>query len=81
MTTSAGVTEAFSDAISVSHLAVGSARIAVLDGLTDSRYQSDAMTLTARWDLSEEPCPFLRTDWAIMTVDGRYVQNFTDMKG
>ena len=37
--------------------------------------------MEAKWDVSGDPCPVVRYEWAIQRADGLRVQEFTDMGG
>ena len=37
--------------------------------------------ISARWDVSGDPCPVLKYEWAIERIDGERVQEFYDTNG
>ncbi|XP_052806219.1 uncharacterized protein LOC128235437 [Mya arenaria] len=45
----------------------------------DIDYQVETSSLEAKWDVSGDPCPVIKYEWAIESTDGRVIQNFTDM--
>ncbi|XP_052806221.1 uncharacterized protein LOC128235438 [Mya arenaria] len=45
----------------------------------DIDYQVETSSLEAKWDVSGDPCPIIKYEWAIESTDGRVIQNFTDM--
>ncbi|KAK3612537.1 hypothetical protein CHS0354_024514 [Potamilus streckersoni] len=47
----------------------------------DIEYQTDRTTLYARWDVSGDPCPAVKYEWAIERLDGYRVQDFVDTFG
>ncbi|KAK3612515.1 hypothetical protein CHS0354_024486 [Potamilus streckersoni] len=47
----------------------------------DIEYQTDRTTLYARWDVSGDPCPAVKYEWAIERIDGYRVQEFVNTYG
>ena len=44
-------------------------------------FQTNINTIQAGWDMSGDPCPAVRYEWAIRRVDGLEVSSFLDMGG
>ncbi|WAR05119.1 hypothetical protein MAR_020488, partial [Mya arenaria] len=45
----------------------------------DIDFQVETSLLEAKWDVSGDPCPATKYEWAIESTGGRIIQNFTDM--
>ncbi|KAK3788402.1 hypothetical protein RRG08_044436, partial [Elysia crispata] len=47
----------------------------------DIDYQTSRTAISARWDVSGDPCPVLTYEWAIERIDGQRVQDYYDTNG
>ncbi|KAK6174798.1 hypothetical protein SNE40_013376 [Patella caerulea] len=47
----------------------------------DIDFQTNLNTIRSRWDVSGDPCPVSKYEWAIERIDGLRVQDYTDTKG
>ncbi|KAL5014713.1 hypothetical protein ScPMuIL_008983 [Solemya velum] len=47
----------------------------------DINFQTDRTTIMAVWDVSGDPCPVVKYEWAIERMDGLSVQEFVDTEG
>ncbi|XP_041378093.1 uncharacterized protein LOC121390363 [Gigantopelta aegis] len=80
-------TMATSNGVYMSYLSQGDeplSHIAVSDtdgGHIDVDFQTSTSSLSAMWDVSGDPCPVDKYEWAIERADGYVVQQFTDAEG
>ena len=44
-------------------------------------YQTDTSTIRAAWDVSGDPCPAVKYEWAVERLDGHIVQDFIEVPG
>ena len=44
-------------------------------------YQTDTSTIRAGWDVSGDPCPAVKYEWAVERLDGHFVQDFVEVPG
>lgn len=42
-------------------------------------YQTDPSTIQTSWDVSGDPCPAVKYEWAIRRLDGLEISSFLDM--
>ncbi|XP_048250793.1 uncharacterized protein LOC124111176 [Haliotis rufescens] len=76
-----------SNGIYVSYLSQGQdpiTHLGVLDGGTsdgDLDFQASLSSMSAQWDVSGDPCPVRKYEWAIQRADGHIVQAFVDTEG
>ncbi|KAL5015119.1 hypothetical protein ScPMuIL_009389 [Solemya velum] len=47
----------------------------------DINFQTDRTTIMAAWDVSGDPCPVVKYEWAVERMDGLTVQEFVDTEG
>ncbi|ESO82597.1 hypothetical protein LOTGIDRAFT_236952 [Lottia gigantea] len=87
-TNAAGLsTVATSNGVYISYVSQGKEPlkpIGVWDGDTldgDINFQTSLDTITARWDVTGDPCPAMKLEWSIVRIDGLVVQNFTEILG
>ncbi|XP_048250418.1 uncharacterized protein LOC124151537 [Haliotis rufescens] len=58
--------------------------VGVMDGESqhgDMDYQTSMSSMYAQWDVSGDPCPVVKYEWAIQRADGLVVQDFVDTEG
>ncbi|XP_067658325.1 uncharacterized protein [Haliotis asinina] len=58
--------------------------VGVMDGNSqngDLDYQTSMTSMSAQWDVSGDPCPVVKYEWAIHRADGLVVQDFVDTEG
>ena len=41
----------------------------------------DTTTVWAAWDVSGDPCPVVKYEWAVERLDGHVIQEFTEVQG
>ncbi|KAK3609657.1 hypothetical protein CHS0354_035942 [Potamilus streckersoni] len=45
----------------------------------DIDFTTDTTTISAKWDISGDPCPAVKFEWAIYRLDGKQEQEFLDV--
>lgn len=55
------------------------AKIDFLNFFSSRDYQTDPSTIQTSWDVSGDPCPAVKYEWAIRRLDGLEISSFLDM--